>query len=137
MARHVVAKATEILNGQQITVAVEGREICIFNIEGGYFALLDRCPHEGASLCRGFRIGLVTSPSPGTYNFSRAGEMVKCPWHGWEFDIKTGQSWCDPKRLRVRSYQVAVESGEELVKGPYVAQTFPVSVEGSYIVLDL
>ena len=44
--------------------------------------------------------------------------MVKCPWHGWEFDIRTGKSWCDPSRVRVRQYPVAVKPGTELVEGP-------------------
>ena len=63
--------------------------------------------------------------------------MVKCPWHGWEFDIKTGQSWCSPMRVRVRPYPVDVESGGELVKGPYVAERFNVSVEDDYIVVEV
>ena len=51
-------------------------------------------------------------------------------WHSWEFDIRTGQSWCDPQRLRARKYAVSVEPGARLVEGPYKAETFPVSVEG-------
>ncbi len=67
----------------------------------------------------------------------RKGEMLRCPWHGWEFDIRTGQSWCDPQRVRARLYPVAVEPGAEVVKGPYVAETFPVSVEQDYVVLEM
>jgi nitrite reductase/ring-hydroxylating ferredoxin subunit len=62
---------------------------------------------------------------------------LRCPWHGWEFDIRTGQSWCDPTSVRARQFQVTVEPGEKLVKGPYVAETFPVSVEEDYLVLEL
>lgn len=137
MARHVVAKTAEIPLGSQKVVRVEERDICIFNVKGAYHALLDRCPHEGASLCRGFRVGLATSDKPGTFELSREGEFVKCPWHGWEFDLMTGQSWCDPRRTRVRSYKVSVETGEQLTKGPYIAQTFSVTVEGEYIVIEL
>lgn len=137
MARHVVAKASEIPEGTQKIVEVENRAICIFNVNGEHFALLNRCPHEGGSLCHGYRVGLVTSSKPGTYDFSRPGEMVKCAWHGWEFDIRTGQSWCDPRKMRAKPYKVTVESGDELVKGPYVAETFPVTVEGNYLVLEL
>jgi hypothetical protein len=42
----------------------------------------------------------------------------RCPWHGWEFAIRNGQSYFDPKRVKVRSYPVVVASGEELQKGP-------------------
>ncbi|WP_237480784.1 Rieske (2Fe-2S) protein [Lichenibacterium dinghuense] len=137
MARYVVARLSEIPPGGSKLVDVEGRPIGIYNVDGNYFALLDRCPHEGASLCRGDRIGLVQSDGPGHYSYTRSGEMVRCPWHGWEFDIRTGQSWCDPKRMRVRAYAAAVAAGEELIKGPYVAESFPVSVDANYIVVDV
>jgi 3-phenylpropionate/trans-cinnamate dioxygenase ferredoxin subunit len=61
---------------------------------------------------------------------------VKCPWHGWEFDIRTGQSWCDPAKLRIRQYPVSVRGGNELKEGPYVAQSFPVRLEGNYVVVE-
>ncbi len=63
--------------------------------------------------------------------------MLKCPWHGWEFDLRTGQSYCDPKSTWVRAYEVTVEPGEALARGPFVAETFPVSVEENYIVVEL
>jgi 3-phenylpropionate/trans-cinnamate dioxygenase ferredoxin subunit len=67
----------------------------------------------------------------------RVGEMLRCPWHGWEFDIKTGQSWCHPESVKARTYQVAVVAGETLAKGPFVAETVPVSVEQNYVVVEL
>jgi 3-phenylpropionate/trans-cinnamate dioxygenase ferredoxin subunit len=69
--------------------------------------------------------------------FSRVGELLRCGWHGWEFDMRTGQSWFDPKRVKVRTCPVVIEDGETLAKGPYVAETFPVSIEGSYVVIDI
>ena len=75
--------------------------------------------------------------SPGQYRLTRKGELLRCPWHGWEFDIRTGQSWCDPQSTFVRSFEVKVEPGEQLVKGPYVAETFPVSVQDDYLVIEL
>jgi 3-phenylpropionate/trans-cinnamate dioxygenase ferredoxin subunit len=68
---------------------------------------------------------------------TRPGEFIRCPWHGWEFDIRTGQSWCDPKSVKARNLKVQVEPGSELVKGPYVAESFPVTVEEDYLVIDL
>ena len=56
------------------------------------------------------------------------------PWPGRKSDIRTGQSWCDPEHTWVRSYKVSVEPGETVVKGPYVAETIPVRVEGDYVV---
>ncbi len=137
MTRHVVAPASEIAPGSRKLVDVAGRSIGIFNLGGEFFALSNRCPHQGGSLCLGEQVGLVLSEEPGQYRYSRPGEMLRCPWHGWEFDIRTGQSWCDPKRMRTKSYPVTVEPGEALAKGPYQADIFPVSIEADYVVIDL
>jgi nitrite reductase/ring-hydroxylating ferredoxin subunit len=135
--RHVVAKVGEIAAGGKKLVHVKGRDIGVFNVNGEFYALLNKCPHAGASLCAGRIIGLAEAPEPGHYRLSRQGEMLRCPWHGWEFDIRTGQSWCDPQSTFVRSFEVKVEHGEQLAKGPYVAETFPVTVEDDYLVIDL
>lgn len=117
-------------------MTIEGRGVLVFNLKGEFFALSDQCPHKGGSLSGGICTGLVESGSPGEYRYSRAGEMIRCPWHQWEFDIRTGRSWCDPRRLRLMTYDVAVEPGAKLVEGPYVAETFKVVVEDDYIVIE-
>jgi 3-phenylpropionate/trans-cinnamate dioxygenase ferredoxin subunit len=61
----------------------------------------------------------------------------RCAWHGWEFDMRTGQSWFDPARVKAPTCPVAVEASETLAKGPYVAETFPVHVEDSYVVVEV
>ena len=137
MARHVVAAASEIAPGERKLFSLNGREIGIFNHGGEYFALLNRCPHQGGELCKGTLVGMVTSNEPGKFDYSRAGELLKCPWHGWAYDIRTGQSWCDPDDTKVKSYDVTVEPGAALVKGPFVAETFAVSVEQDYIVVEV
>lgn len=136
MSRHVVAKADEIAPGNSKIVLVNGREVGVFNVGGEFFAFSNRCPHAGAELCKGMIVGLVRSDGPGNYRVDRKGEFLRCPWHGWEFDLRTGQSWCDPKSTKVRQFQVKVEPGQDLVKGPYVAETFPVSVEAEYVVIE-
>src|SRR5215211_2888462 len=109
MTRYIIATVAEIPPGGRKIVEIAGRSIGVFNLGGEFFALRNRCPHQGGPLCAGSLGGLVSSPGPGEYHYSRAGEIVRCPWHGWEFDIRTGQSWCDPARVRVRSYPVTVE----------------------------
>jgi 3-phenylpropionate/trans-cinnamate dioxygenase ferredoxin subunit len=137
MSRTVVARAGEVTPGNCKIVTVRGREIGLFNLGGEYFALTNRCPHKGAELCRGMIVGLAQSSGPGKYHLSRSGEFIRCPWHGWEFDIRTGQSWCDPKSVRARQFHVSVESGVQLRKGLYVAESFQVSVEEDYLIIDL
>jgi nitrite reductase/ring-hydroxylating ferredoxin subunit len=135
--RHVVAAVAEIPAGERKLVTLAGREIGVFNVGGDFYALANRCPHEGGSLCEGFVTGIARSDGPNTYRIERKGEFLRCPWHGWEFDIRTGQSWCDPQTVRVRQFAVKVEHGEDLVKGPFVAETFDVKVDGDYLVIEL
>ena len=136
MPKHIVAATADIPPGQRKLVDVNGRAVVIFNLGGEFFALNNRCPHKGGSLCDGKQTGLIQSSEPGEYRYSRRGEIIRCPWHSWEFDIRTGQSWCDPQRLRTRKYAVSVAKGAQLVEGPYKAETFPVSVENAYIVVE-
>ena len=136
MDRHVVARADEIGPGERRLVHVGGRAIVLFNVDGEFFAILNRCPHQGGSLCEGRLTGLVTSTEPGRYEYSQRGAVIRCPWHAWEFDVRTGQSWCEPGRIRVRSFKAEVQSGAGLVEGPYVAETFPVTRDGDYVVIE-
>ena len=81
-------------------------------------------------------LGCFTAKRPGEYRLERLGEMLRCPWHGWEFDIKTGQSWCHPESVKARTYKVEVVAGETLAKGPFVAETVQVSM-AEYVVVEL
>jgi nitrite reductase/ring-hydroxylating ferredoxin subunit len=137
MTKHVIGAIDEIAPGKSKLIEVKGREIGVFNVNGVFYALANRCPHAGGSLCKGIVTGLALSDRPGDYKLVRKGEFLRCPWHGWEFEIKTGQSYCDPKSTRARQFKVSVETGEDLVQGPYIAESFAVSIEQNYIVLDL
>jgi nitrite reductase/ring-hydroxylating ferredoxin subunit len=156
--RYIVGRASDIGEGESVIVTVNGRSIGIFRIDGEFHALLNRCPHAGGELCKGVVVGTLEASRPGVYTFDNSRKLLSCPWHGWEFDIKTGQSYFDPVRTRVRTYPVAVEDGTAVasalerediglaapstpvgarVEGPYVAETFPIVVEDDYLVVDL
>ena len=137
MSKHVVAAVADLPPGSRKLVTAKGRPIVVFNLDGEFFALVNQCPHQGAGLCDGEITGLITSDKPGEFQVSRQGEIIRCPWHGWEFDIRTGQSWCDPSRIKIRPYPVEVASGSRLVQGPYVAETVPVRVEQDYLVVEV
>jgi nitrite reductase/ring-hydroxylating ferredoxin subunit len=149
--KRIVGLAEEIPIGGRKIVEVEGVSVGIFNVGGEFFALRNRCPHQGGPLCEGKRWGTVEARIPGDIQYHDDGEIIACPWHGWEFVIRTGQSRCDPRRLRTRRYPVHVESGAELVEeedidfststervdGPYKAERIPVSREGRYLVVEI
>jgi 3-phenylpropionate/trans-cinnamate dioxygenase ferredoxin subunit len=144
VAKYVVAPVDSVPPGTQRQVVVAGRTVALFNTGGTFRALRDVCPHRGAQLSQGTVVRSVTASAPGCYELDANRVLVKCPWHGWEFDLETGQSWCEPVKQRVRPYPVSVEPGERLVAadtgpqpGPYVAETITVSVEDDYIVVEL
>jgi nitrite reductase (NADH) small subunit len=108
--RYVVARTGEIPLGAQRIVEVNGKSIGVFNVHGHYVAVLNVCPHELAPVCLG-RLGGTTLPSaPGEWVWGREGEILACPWHGWEFDLITGGCLTDKRRLRM--YEVAVEDDQ-------------------------
>ena len=137
MSRHVVAAAADFPPGTRRLVEIDGRAIVIFNVKGEYFALLNRCPHNGGPLVEGVITGLVQSAGPGDYTYTREGEIIRCPWHGWEFDIKTGKSFCTAIRARARPFPVHLAPGATLVEGPFRAETVPVRVEADYVVVEV
>lgn len=137
MSRHVVAKVEDIQPGTRKIVTVNGREMGIFRIGDDFYGLINRCPHQGAPLCRGEIVSRLVAPSPGDYRLTRSGEMIRCPWHCWEFDVRTGQSLCDPNSVQARTFDVATEPGKTLVEGPFVAEAVQVTVEQSYVVVTM
>ena len=137
MGRHIVGRVSDVPPGERKIVEAEGRSIGIFNVHGSFYALRNRCPHQAAPLCQGTVKGTMLPSAPGEYVWAREGEILRCPWHGWEFDIRTGQSWCDPTRLKAKCYAANREPGAALAKGPYVAESFPVSVEEDYVVVEV
>jgi 3-phenylpropionate/trans-cinnamate dioxygenase ferredoxin subunit len=136
MPRHVVATVDEIPPGGRKVVTVDDREIVVFNLGGEFVGLLNRCPHQGGKLCDGVVTAHITSDEPGTIRYDRPGEIIRCPWHGWFFDLRTGRSWGEPERIKTRHYDAAVADGSALVEGPFQAETVDVSTNKQYVVIE-
>ncbi len=126
--KHVVCRTDELPPGERKIVEVAGRSIGVFNIGGTYYALRNLCPHKGAELCRGRLTGLMLGENPQELRYERVGEVLRCPWHGWEFDVKTGKMVIQPG-MRVKTYDVSVEEVS--------VEQFHVSVEGEAVVLHV
>ena len=107
---HPICKVSELPPGSRKIVEIAGRSIGVFHVESGrYYAVRNRCPHRGAPVCEGKVIGLVTAERPYAMKREREGEILKCPWHGWEFDLATGKSVCLPETWKLNSYPAGVE----------------------------
>lgn len=133
---HRVGTVEEIRAARCRVVQVNGKPIGVIAVGEHFRAIYDKCPHMAASMTAGSVNGTFMPAGAHELVYGKHNDVIRCPWHGWEFDMRNGQSWFDPKRVKVRSYPVAVESGEELQKGPYVAETFQVHVEDSYVIIE-
>ncbi len=141
--KHVVARLNEFSPGERRIVRVGGREIGVFRVRDRFYAVRNRCPHQGGPLCVGRVFPRIISDAPGVFRLDDGPPLLVCPWHGWQYDMASGQSYV-PGDPHVRSYDVTVEPGSAITgglgargdEGPYVVETFPVYVEEEYVVLD-
>ncbi len=117
--RHVVADADEIDNGERIVTQIKGREITVFRYDGDYYAYLNWCAHQGGPCGE----GTLTGTSIASYDretgevdsyWGREGEILNCPWHGWEYDLTTGDC-LSRTGVTLPSYPVEIEDGEIVV----------------------
>jgi len=95
----LVAKVCDLPIGERKIVTIKGRSIGIFNVNGEFIAVLNVCPHELAPVCMGRVSGTTTASQPGAIEWVREGEILYCPWHGWEFDLLTGACFTDRRHL--------------------------------------
>jgi len=97
-------------------VSIDGVEIGIVRLAGGALhAVRNRCPHKGAPVCRGIIGGTWPPCAPGEMKFERDGEVLVCPWHGFEFDLVNGQELYQTDALKLLMYPVVEQDGRVLV----------------------
>lgn len=95
-------------------VRVAGRELGVVRFDGDLYAVRNVCPHAQAPLCRGAVHARLVAGEVGSVDVDPGAPVVSCPWHGWEFDLRTGRALVDPV-LRVRTYRVVERGGRVLV----------------------
>ena len=110
--RFLFARADEVPPGERLVRTVGGRSVGVFNVDGRFYALHNRCPHRAGALCLGPVTGTALPPDEYAYVYGREGELVRCALHGWEFEIATGRCLVDP-RVRARTFAVERE-GDDL-----------------------
>ncbi|ADJ16899.1 Rieske (2Fe-2S) protein [Halalkalicoccus jeotgali] len=118
MTDHIVAPADELEEGGRIITELNGREICVFNIDGEYYAYNNWCAHQAGPICEGNITGTTeASFDPESLEVSldycREGEILNCPWHGWEYEVKSGKC-LSRQKVQLPSYAVRVE-GEDII----------------------
>ena len=108
-----VGNADQFPVGKFTIVEVEGREIGIARLANGEFrAVRNLCPHKGAPVCKGFISGTALPSAPGQLAYGHDGQVLVCPWHGYEFDLNTGAQLYlnEPAKLLMYPAQLQGES---------------------------
>lgn len=93
-----VAQTSEIPTGEGRSFEVEGKTVAVFNVNGRFFAIDNTCVHRGGPLGEGYL----------------ENQVVTCPWHGWQYDVTTGQCAGNPA-AKVPQYPLKVEGADILV----------------------
>jgi len=112
-----VCRASELPPGTKKVVECGPFGIGVFNVRGDLHALINHCPHAGAAVCRGRITGTTESPDGRSLLWVKQGEVLRCPWHGWEFDIASGKALTAAQR-RLKKYPVYLRGGDVLVELP-------------------
>jgi nitrite reductase (NADH) small subunit len=139
--RYVVCTVDELPPGERKIVELDSRSVGVFNVNGSFYALHNRCPHQAAPLCKGRLYGNYKPSAPYVLDVDRDGEILRCPWHGWEFDLTNGHSVFNPHRVRARAYPVSVEPAcgsaapVSLDEPDPSVETFPVTIERELVVV--
>ena len=128
-----IGPASEFADPGRKLIGFDNFEVAVFKLGGEFFAYLNHCPHMGGPACQGKMIAKVEEEiaedrtSKGMM-FSKSKLHVVCPWHGFEFDIRTGIHPGNP-RARLRKIKVAVADGDVVVTVPDAREDVPVMQE--------
>jgi nitrite reductase/ring-hydroxylating ferredoxin subunit len=101
MASLDLADAATIVPGQSAEVVADGRIFAVYNVDGVFHVIDGICPHAGGPLGKG----------------TLRGDIVTCPWHGWQFNVSSGQH-CLNQRICQTAYAVRIENGRVIIDMP-------------------
>lgn len=120
VSEHVVASADELSTpGDRVLATIGSRQVGVFNVDGDYYAYPNWCPHQDGPLCAGTIDGTVDAvydreALEETETWVKEGQILRCPWHSWEFDMVENRFLHDPD-ITLPSYPVRIEDGDVIV----------------------
>lgn len=116
-----VGSSADVPEGGRLVVDAGDKTIGVFRVEGRLYAYENICPHQSGPICQGLIIPAVNevldeqSASTG-FAFNEGDMRIVCPWHGFEFSIKTG---CHPAAARIKLLAVQVEEQDGTIYVSY------------------
>lgn len=115
MTSYEVARVEDIPDRGGMIVTVGSLEIGLFRSGDTIRAWRNHCPHMAAPVCRGTVTGTMLTTEVYQYRYGRDGEILQCPWHGWEFDLESGRHLAPGSSARLRGYPVEIVNGMVVV----------------------
>jgi nitrite reductase/ring-hydroxylating ferredoxin subunit len=113
---HDVCAAAELAPGSMVQTTVGERAVVVARTEAGrLYAFSDRCLHQGAPLAHGRLLTDVQGHRTGEYRLCTGRDIVKCPWHGYEYDLQSGAVLFDDRR-RLRVFPVSERGGRVVIE---------------------
>lgn len=112
----VVCSTDELTPGQRKIVVVDGVEIAMVNVDGQLYAFRNRCPHQGVEMVYGAVSGAMLPSDPGEFIYGCDNQIIRCPLHGWEFDLETGKSLFSPDKVSIGNYFIEENEGSIVLK---------------------
>lgn len=115
MSVHFVCKIDELAEGGVRIFEGEGLEIGVLHHGGSYYAYQNLCPHQGGPACEGLKLPQVVDliGEGGIFlgqTFDEDDMHIVCPWHGYEYHLKSGEHVCNPA-IRLRKFSVEAKDG--------------------------
>ena len=106
-----VISAEKLSDGDRVVVDVNGVQVVVFNVDDEYYALANFCPHQSGPIAKGSISGKIAAEMTDEdweYSYECDGELIACPWHGWQFDVKSGEHKGNSGK-KIPTYNVVVE----------------------------
>jgi len=114
--KHIVCKVGQLQPGHLMEVMAGTKSIVVIRCRNGeYRALRNVCAHQGAPLSAGSVEPMLTATRVGEYAIVAGKDVLRCGWHGYEYDVETGRSLVEPDRVRVKTYDVRIEGDNVVV----------------------
>ena len=102
LERHIICKPDAVPDGQGKAFVVNGMSVALFNVDGEFFALEDRCSHMNVTISDGY--------------VNKRELCVACPWHGAQFDLRTGEVMTPPACENINACPVYVKEGNVVLE---------------------
>lgn len=109
--KHRLCTVEEIPAGEKRGFTVKNIPIVVVHSQKGeFYAIYGMCPHQRSPLLAGVLGGLTVAEQAGqAFEYIREGEILRCPWHGFSYDVTTGACLAEEKKLRIKTYPLTIE----------------------------